>query len=81
MDTIATPNKWAPIYKAIDDFVEDYEMYCESEDGHEGFYTPTTDERYMIKDAIMDLLADANWLRAVQKLSMSEPGPQEGGGS
>lgn len=42
--------------KIIDKYVEHYEMY-----GDEGTYTPSDDERRLIKDAIIGLLADPDW--------------------
>lgn len=50
---------WVPPTEAdIDSFLEDYEMRGEAEDGRDTCYTPTEGERFLIKDAIMGLLAD-----------------------
>lgn len=42
-----------PTEKQVDDYIQSYEMECESG----GFYTPDDDEMFLIKDAIMGLLA------------------------
>ena len=45
----------------IDDYLEDYEMRGEDEDGRDACHTPSDGERFLIKDAIMGLLADSAW--------------------
>lgn len=52
-----------PLEKAIDSFIEDYEMIGESEDGRGACYTPNANDRALLKDAIMGLLADSEWDR------------------
>lgn len=36
----------------VSEYVEDYEYFCETEDGQEGFYAPNDHERMLIEDAI-----------------------------
>jgi len=47
--------------KVIDDFIEDYEMHGESEDGSDAIYTPTENDKALLKDAILGLLVDTDW--------------------
>jgi len=42
----------------IDAYLEDYEMRSETEDGQDACYTPSEGEKFLIKDAIMGLLAE-----------------------
>lgn len=51
----------------LDDFLEDYEMVGESEDGRDACYHPTDGERFLIKDAVMGFLADADAAIAATK--------------
>jgi hypothetical protein len=51
---------WSTLTEAfIDEYLENYEMRGEDEDGRDGCYTPSETERFVIKDAIMGLLAEA----------------------
>lgn len=47
--------------KVIDDYIEDYEMVGESEDGRDAIYTPTENDKALLKDAILGLLVDTDW--------------------
>jgi hypothetical protein len=55
----------------IDEYVADYEMVGEAEDGRYACHQPTDGERILIKDAILGLLAhdawDAEWGRLIQQ--------------
>jgi hypothetical protein len=54
--------KWRAMTEAmVDDYLEDYEMVGEDEDGRDACYSPTEDERALIKDAVMGLLAAAEY--------------------
>lgn len=71
LDRIATPAQaqgeagdWGQIEAAIDSYVEGYEMLGESEDGRDACYTLDADDRALLKDAIMGLLADDDFLKA-----------------
>ncbi|MCY1169395.1 hypothetical protein D9M73_94230 [compost metagenome] len=57
-DTISQPDK---LEQVIDAYVEDYECMGENAAGTDGYYSPNEHERYLIKDAIMGLLADQDW--------------------
>ncbi len=50
--------------QAVDEFLADYEMRGEDAEGRDGCYRPTADELFVIKDAIMGLMADDGWLAA-----------------
>jgi len=50
----------------VDEFLEDYEMIGESEDGRDACYAPTEGEKFLIKDAI------AGYLQFVQDRSQPE---------
>ena len=43
----------------VDEYLADYEMVGEDEDGRDACYTPTEDDRALIKDAVMGLFAAA----------------------
>jgi hypothetical protein len=45
----------------IDEYLEDYEMRGEAEDGRDACHVPTEGERILIKDAIFGLLAHEEW--------------------
>ena len=47
--------------KVIDDYIEYYEMHGESEDGRDAIYTPTENDKALLKDAILGLLVDTDW--------------------
>lgn len=47
--------------KVIDDYIEDYEMVGESEDGRDAIYTTTENDKALLKDAILGLLVDTDW--------------------
>jgi len=49
------------IEQIIDEYVDDYELHGENEAGMSGVHTPTETERYMLKDAILGLLAHTEW--------------------
>ena len=48
----------------VEKYVEDYEAVTEDEDGREGIYQPTKEERYLILDAIDGLHAEDEFVRA-----------------
>lgn len=48
----------------IDEFLEDYEMIGESEDGLEGCYVPDENDKALIKDAVFGLLEHVSNLAA-----------------
>ena len=51
---------WAALSEPlIDEFLEDYEMVGEAEDGRDACHAPTEGERFLIKDAVMGLLQAA----------------------
>ena len=43
----------------IDEFLEDYEMICENEDGVDCYYLPTENDKALIKDAMLGFFSDA----------------------
>jgi hypothetical protein len=47
--------------RVIDEYLSDYEMIGETEDGRDACYTPTDGDRALIKDAIMGLLSTDEW--------------------
>jgi hypothetical protein len=47
--------------QVIDAYLEGYEMVGEAEDGRDACHQPSDDERALIKDAILGLLADPEW--------------------
>lgn len=52
--------KWRMLTEAqINEFLEDYEMAGEAEDGRDARHSPSEGERFLIKDAFMGLLQDA----------------------
>jgi hypothetical protein len=55
------PLTYDRLEQVIDAYVDDYEMVGEAEDGRDACYQPTEQERIVIKDAIMGLLADPDW--------------------
>lgn len=56
---LAQQQQAEPITEAvIDAYLEDYEMQGEAEDGRDACYTPSEGEKFLIKDAIMGLLAE-----------------------
>lgn len=69
----------ADLDQIIDNYVDDYEMLGETEDGRDACHTPTESERALIKDAICGLLADTDWDNAwgahIKSLSTAEPVP------
>lgn len=52
------------IEAAIDSYIEDYELMVEDDEGREGHHTPTELERMLIKDCVMGILADDDFLAA-----------------
>ena len=51
---------WRAMTEAmVDEYLEDYEMVGEDAEGCDACYTPSEDERALIKDAVMGLLAEA----------------------
>ncbi len=66
-EPVGEPRGWAPPTEAeIDEYLEDYEMRGNDEDGRDACHTPTEGERLLIKDAIMGLLADTRPAPAAQ---------------
>lgn len=49
---------------AKNEYLSDYEMVVENEEGAEGYYKPTDREKMLIKDAIDGLLADEDFVVA-----------------
>lgn len=47
-----------PSESDIDEFLEEYEMRGEKEDGRDARYVPTDEEKVLIKDAIISFLSD-----------------------
>jgi hypothetical protein len=58
VDAIGQPDK---LEEVIDAYVGDYECMGENAAGTDGYYSPNEHERYLIKDAIIGLLADQDW--------------------
>lgn len=55
------PSQKPPITEAmIDEFLEDYEMIGESEDGRDACYAPNENDKALIKDAVFCLLQFAD---------------------
>jgi len=51
---------WAALTEPmIDEFLEDYEMVGESDDGRDACHVPNDGEKILIKDAVMGLLQEA----------------------
>lgn len=51
----------------IDDYIDEYELRGEDDEGRDGVYSPTESERYMIKDAIYGLLAEPEFIAALSR--------------
>ncbi|WP_336235708.1 hypothetical protein [Achromobacter dolens] len=49
----------------IDDYIQEYELRGEDDEGRDGVYSPTDTERYMIVDAIYGLLAETEFIAAI----------------
>lgn len=49
----------------VDEYVQEYELRGEDEEGRDGVYSPTETERYMIADAIYGLLAEPEFIAAI----------------
>jgi len=49
----------------VQDYVAEYEMCGEDEEGRDGIYNPTDVERYMILDAVRGLLAEPEFVAAL----------------
>lgn len=72
-EPVGEPRGWAPPTEAeIDEYLEDYEMRGNDEDGRDACHTPTEGERLLIKDAIMGLLADTRPAPAAQAVPMTD---------
>lgn len=73
-EPVGEPRGWAPPTEAeIDEYLEDYEMHGNDEDGRDACHTPTEGERILIKDAILGLLADTRPAPAAQAVPMTWP--------
>jgi hypothetical protein len=60
---------WEKLEAAIDHYIEGYELRdCEDGDGNSGDYTPTENERMLITDCIMGLLADDEIMAMIKAL-------------
>lgn len=49
----------------VDDYIQEYELRGEDEEGRDGVYRPNETERYMIADAIYGLLAEPEFITAI----------------
>lgn len=49
----------------VDDYIQEYELRGEDEEGRDGVYRPNETERYMIADAIYGLLAEPEFIAAI----------------
>lgn len=49
----------------VDDYIQEYELRGEDEEGRDGVYSPNETERYMIADAIYGLLAEPEFIAAI----------------
>jgi len=61
-----TPKPWQSVSQSIEQYVEDYEMYGETEDGRDACYTPSAGERYMLSDFAHGLTADDDFMKAIR---------------
>lgn len=57
-----TERDWTAIDAAIRQYLDDYELIGEDDDGADACYTPTQRERVLIHDAINGLLADEHFM-------------------
>ena len=62
---------WTDINTAIADYVHDYEMIGESDEGESSYY-PNELERYMLIDAIHGLLADSEFCDTLRDVLSSD---------
>jgi len=62
-EALAQPAPVRDFEKAIDEYLDDYEMIGEDEDGRDACHSPTEGEKALIKDAIMGF----DWPPAVQR--------------
>lgn len=49
----------------VDEYIQEYELRGEDEEGRDGVYSPNETERYMIADAISGLLAEPEFIAAI----------------
>lgn len=49
----------------VDEYIQEYELRGEDEEGRDGVYSPNETERYMIADAIYGLLAEPEFIAAI----------------
>lgn len=51
----------------VDDYIQEYELRGEDEEGRDGVYSPNETERYMIADAIYGLLANDEFMALMRR--------------
>jgi hypothetical protein len=59
------PPDWESVDKVVDDYVDNYEMYGETDDGRDCTYSPNDRERMLIRGAIVGLIADNEFCSAL----------------
>ncbi|MBT2326057.1 hypothetical protein J7E62_27385 [Variovorax paradoxus] len=62
---------WAKVESFVDEYVADYEMRGEAEDGRDACYTPNDNDRALLRDCIAGLLAEPEFLSALAGQSKS----------
>jgi len=55
---------WPAVAEVVREFVDDYQMMGEDEQGREGIYTPNEREKMLILDAVHGLLSDSDFTAA-----------------
>ena len=64
--------EWKSLESLIEEFLEDYELYGEDEEGRDACYIPTESDCYMIFDAVMGMLSDPEIVEKLKEVLTDE---------